>query len=111
MLTKQSNKYILEFVKYLDRKNIPVWVRHVVVPTVTDDPVYWEKLGRFMATVSNIKALDVLPYHTMGVKRYEELGIDYPLAGIPQREKELALQARETILKGMNSARAERNNN
>ena len=85
-----------------------MWVRHVVVPTVTDDPVYWDKLGRFMATVTNIKALDVLPYHTMGVKKYEELGIDYPLKGIPQRDKELAIQARQTIINGMKAARREK---
>ena len=108
-LTKQSNKYILEFVKYLDRKNIPVWVRHVVVPTVTDDPVYWDRLGRFMATVSNIKKLEILPYHTLGVKKYEDLGIEYPLKGVPQRDKELALRARNTILNGMKQARAEIN--
>ncbi|MBQ7902378.1 MAG: pyruvate formate lyase-activating protein [Oscillospiraceae bacterium] len=108
-LTKQSNKYILEFVKYLDRKNIPVWVRHVVVPTVTDDPVYWDRLGRFMATVSNIKKLEILPYHTLGVKKYEDLGIEYPLKGVPQRDKELALRARNTIINGMKQARAEIN--
>mgnify|MGYP006358152157 CR=1 FL=1 len=61
-----------------------------------------------MATVTNIKALDVLPYHTMGVKKYEELGIDYPLKGIPQRDKELAMQARQTIINGMKAARREK---
>ena len=105
-LTAHSNKNILEFVKYLDAKKIPLWVRHVVVPTVTDDPKYWEQLGRFMATVSNIKALDVLPYHTMGVKKYQELGIEYPLEGIPARDKELARKAREVIINGMKLARA-----
>ncbi len=105
-LTAHSNKNILEFVKYLDSKKIPLWIRHVVVPTVTDDPLYWEKLGRFMATVSNIKALDVLPYHTMGVKKYHELGIEYPLEGVPSRDKELARKAREVIINGMKLARA-----
>lgn len=106
VLTSHSNKNILEFVKYLDAKKIPLWVRHVVVPTITDDPVYWEKLGRFMATVSNIKALDVLPYHTMGVKKYQELGIEYPLDGIPARDKELARKAKEVIINSMKLARA-----
>lgn len=106
VLTSHSNKNILEFVKYLDAKKIPLWVRHVVVPTITDDPVYWEKLGRFMATVSNIKALDVLPYHTMGVKKYQELGIEYPLDGVPARDKELARKAKEVIINSMKLARA-----
>ncbi|MBR5521042.1 MAG: pyruvate formate lyase-activating protein [Oscillospiraceae bacterium] len=106
-LTAHSNKNILEFVQYLDKKSIPVWVRHVVVPGVTDDPVYWQQLGRFMATVKNIKALDVLPYHTMGVKKYEELGIEYPLKDTPARDKELAVAARNTIIAAMKKARAE----
>lgn len=108
-LTGHSNRNILEFVKYLDRKNIPVWVRHVVVPTVTDDPVYWDRLGRFMASLSNVKALDVLPYHTMGVKKYRKMGMEYPLAGVPARDKELALKARQAIINGMKQARAEKN--
>lgn len=107
-LTGHSNKNILEFVKYLDRKHIPVWIRHVVVPTVTDDPVYWDKLGRFIGTLSNVKALDVLPYHTMGVKKYDELGLEYPLKDIPPRDKELAVKARNTIINGMKQARANR---
>ncbi len=104
-LTGHGNKNILGFVKYLDRKHIPVWIRHVVVPTLTDDPVYWDRLGRFMATLSNVKALDVLPYHTMGVKKYEELGIEYPLKDIPARDKELAVNARNTIITAMKQAR------
>lgn len=108
-LTGHTNRNILEFVKYLDRKNIPVWVRHVVVPTVTDDPVYWDRLGRFMASLSNVKALDVLPYHTMGVKKYREMGMEYPLAGVPARDKELAVKARQAIINGMKQARAEKN--
>ena len=55
-----------------------------------------------------MKALDILPYHTMGVKKYEELGIDYPLAGIPAREKELAVQARQAIINGMKAARSKK---
>jgi len=106
-LTAHSNKNILEFVKYLDKKQIPVWIRHVVVPGLTDEPLYWEKLGQFMATLSNVKALDVLPYHTMGVKKYDELGIEYPLKDVPAREKELAVKARQTIISAMRKARAE----
>ena len=105
-LTAHSNRNILEFVRYLDSKKIPVWIRHVVVPGITDNPVYWEKLGEFMADFSNIKALDVLPYHTMCVKKYEELGIDYPLKDIPPRDKKLAVKARRTIVNSMKKAKA-----
>ena len=105
VLTGHSSRNILEFVQYLDNKKIPVWIRHVVVPGLTDDPVYWEKLGRFMATMSNIKALDVLPYHTMGVNKYKELGMEYPLEGVPARDKQLAVEARNTIISAMKQER------
>ena len=62
-LTKHSNKNILDFAKYLSEKNIPAWIRHVVVPTITYDEKYLTQLGEFLASLKNIKALDVLPYH------------------------------------------------
>ncbi|MFV0394783.1 MAG: pyruvate formate-lyase-activating protein, partial [Coprobacillaceae bacterium] len=65
-LTGVGNEIILEFAKYLDRKEIPVWIRHVVVPTITQNDTFLYQLGRFIGTLHNVKALDVLPYHDMG---------------------------------------------
>ena len=65
-LTGQSNKHILEFAEYLKEKNVPVWIRHVVVPTITLNDEYLYRLGYFIGGLDNLKALDVLPYHTMG---------------------------------------------
>ena len=81
-LTQQENKGILAFAKYLEEKKVPVWIRHVVVPTVSDDPEDLRELGRFIGKLTNLKALDVLPYHTMGVNKYKELGLEYPLEGL-----------------------------
>ncbi len=96
-LTSQPNDQILAFARYLDRNNIPVWIRHVVVPGITDNEEYLTKLGEFLATLNNIKALDILPYHTMGVVKYENLGIDYPLKGVPALTKEQGHAAREIV--------------
>lgn len=104
-LTGHSNKNILEFAKWLDKKSVPVWIRHVVVPGITDNTSYLEQLGSFLGTLKNIKALDVLPYHTMGEIKYEKLGIEYPLKGTPPLEKDSALEARKIILKSMKQAR------
>ena len=104
-LTKQDNGNILAFARYLDSKNIPVWIRHVVVPGYTDDPEYHKELGRFLATLHNIKALDVLPYHTMGVSKYKELGIDYPLEGVEALPKSEAVKAKSTIMEAFKAAR------
>lgn len=100
-LTGQSNKNILEFAKYTEKKCVPLWIRHVVVPHLTDNYHDLYNLGKFIGTLKNVKALDVLPYHTMGVKKYEEIGIPYKLKGTPPLSSEDAIRAREIILKGI----------
>ncbi len=109
VLCQQSNKNILAFATYLSDIGKTVWLRHVVVPGITDDPVYLKQLGEFLATLNNIKALDVLPYHTMGVVKYQQLGIEYPLKGVPAMAKEKAIEARNIILEAWKARRKELN--
>lgn len=104
-LTGHSNKHILEFAQYLSQIKKPMWVRHVVVPGITFNPVYLERLGKFLATLNNIQALDVLPYHDMAVPKYENLGIDYPLKGVPPLTKAQALEARNIIFNSYKEAK------
>ena len=104
-LTAHSNKNVLGFAKYLSEKNIPTWVRHVVVPQVTYNEKYLIRLGEFLAKLKNIKALDVLPYHNMAISKYEKLGIEYPLKDIPALEKEDAIKARNIIIKSLKESR------
>ena len=104
-LTDQDNANILAFAKHLAAKNIPIWVRHVVVPGITDKPEDLQELGRFIGTLPNLKALDVLPYHVLGVSKYKELGIPYPLEGVEPATKQQALDAKKQILIGIAQAR------
>lgn len=97
-LTGHSNKNILEFAKYLSQKQIPVWIRHVVVPDITYNEKYLKQLGEFLSTLENIQALDVLPYHDMARGKYKELGLSYPLENTPPLTKEQAINARDIIL-------------
>lgn len=97
-LTAHSNKNILAFAKYLDEKGIPIWIRHVVVPGITLYKEYLERLGEFMATLNNVKALDVLPYHSMGKMKYENLGMEYVLKNTREATKEEAVAAKNVIL-------------
>lgn len=99
-LTGHSNDGILAFAGYLDQKKVPVWIRHVVVPGITDDPALLLRLGRFIGTLSNVTALDVLPYHIMGVSKYQELGISYPLEGVEPATRKQAMDAKKIILTG-----------
>ena len=98
-LTGMSNVNVLDFAKYLSDKNIPVWIRHVVVPQITDNEEHLTRLGQFLSTLKNIQALDVLPYHDMAIPKYENLGIDYPLRGVPPLSKQKAIKARDIILR------------
>lgn len=104
-LTGCENAPILAFSKYLEKKGIPVWIRHIVIEGYTDDPVYLNRLGRYIGTLSNLKALDVLPYHTMGVSKYHELGISYPLEGMPSLPKSAAIEAKKHIINGIKEVR------
>ncbi len=109
-LCGHSNQRILAFARYLDEKQIPVWIRHVVVPGITDQETWLLELGYFLGSLHNVKALDVLPYHDMGKAKYEKLGMDYPLKDVKPLPREEAVQARQIILRGMRKARSERQN-
>ena len=100
-LTGISNMNILDFAKYLSEKDMPVWLRHVVIPQITYNEKYLKELGKFLSTLKNIKALDILPYHNMAIPKYENLGIDYPLKDIPPLTKEEAIKARDIVLNAM----------
>lgn len=100
-LTSQPNDGILAFAKYLDEKHVDVWIRHVIVPGITDDDKYLFQLGYFIGGLSNLKALDALPYHTMGAAKYEKLGIPYKLKGVPPLDKNILLEKKKVILDGI----------
>lgn len=100
-LTARPNKNILDFARYLNEQNKDVWIRHVVVPGITDKKNYLFQLGEFIATLRNVKALDVLPYHSMGVVKYQNLNIPYPLEGVKDLPKEKAIEAKDEIMSGI----------
>ena len=98
-LTGHDNGDILAFARYLAEKNVPVWIRHVVVPGITDDPGLLTRLGAFIGGLSNVKALDVLPYHIMGTVKYKQLDIPYPLEGVEPATQAQAMEAKKIILR------------
>lgn len=106
-LTKQPNDGILAFAEYIDAKGKEIWIRHVVVPGITDDDVYLKKLGYFIGGLKNLKALDVLPYHTMGKAKYDKLGMEYVLKDVPPMDKTKVIEKKKVILEGIKERRAE----
>ena len=104
-LTGKDNKNILLFAKHLEEKNVDLWVRHVVVPEYSDTPEDLRNLGRFIGTLKNLHALDVLPYHTLGVEKYKKLGISYPLEGVSPLSQNDAIKAKAFIMEGLREVR------
>lgn len=81
-LTRQKNENILDLAKYLSDIEKPVWIRHVLVPENSDFDEDLDALGEFISGLKNVQRVDVLPYHTLGVFKWENLGIKYALEGI-----------------------------
>ena len=87
-LTGKSNKNVLDFAKYLSDNNIHMWIRHVLVPTITLNDSYLIKTKEFIDTLKTVDKIEVLPYHTMGIVKYQNLGIDYRIKDINPPTKE-----------------------
>lgn len=81
-LTKQSNSNILDMAQYLSENGKDMWIRHVLVPGVTSDDEDLTQLGQFVKTLKTVKRFEILPYHTLGVFKWEQLGIPYTLDGV-----------------------------
>lgn len=96
-LTGHGNKAILDCARYLSDLRKPVWIRHVLVPGITDDDLLLHRLRTFLDTLANVERVEVLPYHTLGIHKWEQLGIDYTLADTPPPTKERTENARRIL--------------
>lgn len=106
-ITNQKQDNILKFAKYLCDNNIAVWIRHVVVPKLTDNPKDIEELGYYVGGLKNVKAIELLPYHSMGVSKYEGLNMTYPLKDTPDMDKNDLKPLYEALKKGILKKRKE----
>ncbi len=97
VLTGHSNGNILDFLRYLSEIHKPVWIRHVLVPGLTDEEEDLRKIREFMDTLTNVERVEVLPYHSMGEYKWEALGIPYPLKGVNPPDKESVQKAKEIL--------------
>ena len=82
LLTGVNSEKPLKFLDELQRRNLSTWVRHVVVPGLTDDEEDLHALGQYIGKFSVVKNVEILPYHTMGLAKYQKLGIPYPLENV-----------------------------
>lgn len=82
-LTGVGNGSILSMARYLSDIGKPMWIRHVLVPGLTDSEEELLRLRDFVSTLKTVKRVEVLPYHTLGIQKWRELGIPYTLEDVP----------------------------
>lgn len=98
-LTGQDNANILDGICYLDSIHKPIWIRQVLVPGITDQDADLYRTRDFIASLSNVEKVEVLPYHSLGLYKWEELGMKNSLADVEPPTREQTERAQK-ILRG-----------
>ena len=99
-LTGRERDATLAFVEAVRRAGVPMWVRHVVVPGLTDDAEHMARLRRYVDTLPNVQRVELLPYHLLGAGKYETLGLPYPLQGVPAMDRAACQTLQNTYFGG-----------
>ena len=96
-LTGMGNDNVIQMFRYLDEIKKPIWIRHVLVPGYSDNDEYLTKTRDFIRSLGNVHRVEILPYHTLGITKYKNLGIPYPLEGVNPPDAERIKNAREIL--------------
>ncbi|MFV0381493.1 MAG: pyruvate formate-lyase-activating protein [Breznakia sp.] len=96
-LTGASNQNPQAFAHFLDTHQKPMWIRYVLVPGISDEEKDIVKLKTYLDSFSNITRVEVLPYHTMGISKYEQMNMKYPLSDVQSPTKD-ELEKVKTLL-------------
>ena len=96
-LTGHDNQNILAMARWLSDHGKAMWVRHVLVPGLTDDEDALRATRTFLDSLTTLQRVEVLPYHTLGLFKWEKLGIPYTLDGVPTPTADQVRRAEELL--------------
>lgn len=88
-----------EFLNIAQKLNVPLWIRHVVVPGLTDGDEHFKELEKYLMNIKNIRKVELLPYHELGVHKYEKMNIPYKLKNVPAADPEITTEWNERLNK------------
>ena len=97
-ITGKSIDESLKFLSIADKMNKKMWIRHVMMPGITDKEEHMYKLAEIIKTLHNVEKIEVLPYHLLGVNKYGELGIKYRLEGMPAMNRDEAKKLEQLLI-------------
>lgn len=98
-LTGHNNDLVLKNAYYREKSGKPMWLRYVLVPGWSDQPEYLEEWGQTFTSYKSIERVEILPYHTLGVYKFKELGIPYQLENVEPPTKEQIENAQKIFTK------------
>ena len=87
----------IKFLEACQKHGTKLWVRHVVVPGITDSREHLKKVKEFIDTLENVEKIELLPYHVLGVNKYQTMGMKYKLEGVEPMDKELLEEMKKEI--------------
>ena len=96
-LTGVANDNILDLARYLSDTGKDMWIRHVLVPGLTDDEDGLRRTADFIRSLNTVQRVEVLPYHTLGLFKWQKLGIPYPLPDAVPPTPEQVKRAEELL--------------
>lgn len=92
-----SNKLELEFARYLSDNNIPMWIRQVIIPGITDEEKDLIDLKNFLSTLKTVQKIELNSYHTLGIYKWNQLGVEYPLKNIRPANNDDIIRAKQIL--------------
>ncbi len=100
-LTGAELEATMKYLEIIDKKQIPFWLRQVIVPEINDSPEQLQKLAKILQNKNSLEHIELLPYHDMARKKWQQLGLNYPLKNIQPPTNE-SLNGLRNILKEHN---------
>lgn len=91
----------LKFLNLCQKLNKKLWIRVVIVPGINDTKEYVNELINFIKPIKNVEKIEFLPYHTLGVHKYDDLKISYPLKGVSDMDKDKCKKLEDMLKEGL----------
>lgn len=102
-MTNGNFENSIKFIKLCEQLNKKLWLRVVIVPGINDTKEYVKELISFVKPIKNVEKIEFLPYHTLGVHKYEDLNITYKLKNVPSMDKDKCKDLENMLKEGLKS--------
>jgi len=97
-LTGRDQDTLFPLIDMINRLEKPVWIRQVIMPDYNDSEEYIASLNDFLKQIHTIEKIELLAYHSMAVKKYEKLGIDYKLKDMKPMDKARVQELKKLVM-------------